>query len=183
MSFYPSVIILAASFFSYSAVKAEQLCIRENGDPLALISEISQRAVKPYEFSACNGDGYASRSTNLSVWLAERLGLAVAPIIVWNQDDLRFVPQTLNGSELLLVLNDLHLSEKQLNKVAAVLAVKGMPVHLVWLGTQLPPPFLTEFVKKTKGRTWEYSAKMLGNEPSQQDSGSDVEQTDVVSAI
>lgn len=183
MSFYLSVAILAASFFFCSATKAEQVCMPENGDPLALISEISKRSVKPYEFFACNEQGHTSKSTNLSVWLAEKLGLAVAPIIVWNQDDLRFVPHTLNGSELLLVLNDFHLSERQLDKVAAVLAVKSMPVHLIWLGTQLPPQPLKDFIKKTNGRTWEYHVNLLGNEPGNEVPGGHVETSDVVSAI
>lgn len=176
MLFYPSVAILAASFFFHSSLKAEQLsasspqlCVSENADLFTIMSRLSRKEIKPYELPLCSRADVASETTNLSEWLARKLRLEAAPIIVWNQDELRFVPHTLNGSNLLLVMDHLSLSSKQLNKVAAVLHVKQVSVNLLWLGSQPAPKILANFVKQAKGRIWDSTSKKLTNECCQHD--------------
>lgn len=55
------------------------------------------------------------------------------PIVVSDANDLRFLPHTLPGSTLVLMVNQFDLASRQVDQVLAVAATLRITIHLFWL--------------------------------------------------
>lgn len=88
-----------------------------------------------------------------SILFAEVLGIDERSVILNNTDDLRFVPQTLAKTSLLLVLDSIQQwDEVKANKVTAAARILKIKISVLWLKNSPVPGTLVSTSKESGGQ-------------------------------
>lgn len=65
--------------------------------------------------------------------LASWLSTTRLPIVLSDADQLRFLPHSLPGSEIVLAVADFELNDRQIDRVVAVAKTLNIKIHALWM--------------------------------------------------
>jgi hypothetical protein len=119
------------TIWPYGVVQAnESRCLAER--EWLHVFQLSQQEQRPALLPVDQGE--ASRWVSQGQYFANLLGLKRAPYVMWQVQELRFLPHTLANTSVLLVSRELPLTERQVQKVIAVAKLQKVRLHVLWLG-------------------------------------------------
>ncbi len=96
---------------------------------------------------------YGSRWVSPNRLVTQVLGLKQIPNLVFDAEQLRFLPYTLPGSHVLLVTKAVTLSRSQIEKVIAV--AKQFAIKISLLTIEVPSKDIIDFILASGGSLWD----------------------------
>lgn len=70
----------------------------------------------------------------------------VHPVVLYDLNDLRYLPHSLPETEVVLVSDRFELSEKQVAQIRAVADLNSIGIHLFWYSEDFPPALARQLI-------------------------------------
>ena len=144
-----------SSLFANPELEIAKSCLKDeknreiSGKLLALMTTIPTPPVVPLE------EAEGLRYKTSAVIFSRVLGTSPYGTILNDSEELRFLPYTLAGTPLLLVIRSAgDWNPEKARKVASVAKLQGNAISLLWLSEATIPGSLKNLVKETGGRAF-----------------------------